>query len=467
MNGDGISYLDLGEAFLHGQWSALSNGYWSPLYGVLIALAEHLGHWAGLPIYAGIQLFNLLTFVIDVFLLDALMRTLAGDRVAVRVFALGLFATIAVQFHLIWFVTPDLLLAGLLLAAFRETVGALDTGWTVRHTVFVGLLLGVAYWTKAVAFPFAVLFLATAFWVSKRDRLIGIAALVWLAMVLPLVGAVNLRLNKLSFGDSGRLNYLWFENGLPNRLWVGGTEEHPLKRIHRDPDIFAFGDVMPEATYPLWYDPSYFYAGVEAHVDWKLWGEAIWQNVRIIGGGYLSFWLLTFLAIAGAGSLRFREAWFERPGLTVLSVPCMIQLVLLLGVHAESRFLTAQFMVLLTLPALMMAPRVLLLVGVAGLLGASYSSVDRAIPDSTMQVAAALRAGGVGSGESVCVIADRSAVASPVKVVGARIVAQMRLADYRGVLAESAVEAFWSTGCVVVLAASQSGEAAEILRVRR
>jgi hypothetical protein len=32
VNPDGISYLDMGDAFSRVGWSAMVNGYWSPLY---------------------------------------------------------------------------------------------------------------------------------------------------------------------------------------------------------------------------------------------------------------------------------------------------------------------------------------------------------------------------------------------------------------------------------------------------
>lgn len=36
MNEDGISYLDIGDAFFHGDWWAAVNLYWSPLYPLVL-----------------------------------------------------------------------------------------------------------------------------------------------------------------------------------------------------------------------------------------------------------------------------------------------------------------------------------------------------------------------------------------------------------------------------------------------
>ena len=39
MNPDGISYLDIGDKVWSGDWPALVNGYWSPIYGFFLGLA--------------------------------------------------------------------------------------------------------------------------------------------------------------------------------------------------------------------------------------------------------------------------------------------------------------------------------------------------------------------------------------------------------------------------------------------
>lgn len=46
MNPDGISYIEIGEKIMRGEWKSALNGYWSPLYPLLIgtALALSLIH---------------------------------------------------------------------------------------------------------------------------------------------------------------------------------------------------------------------------------------------------------------------------------------------------------------------------------------------------------------------------------------------------------------------------------------
>jgi hypothetical protein len=42
MNPDGISSLDIGDAFFHGHWGAALNAHWSPLYSVLLGAVRKL-----------------------------------------------------------------------------------------------------------------------------------------------------------------------------------------------------------------------------------------------------------------------------------------------------------------------------------------------------------------------------------------------------------------------------------------
>ncbi len=56
MNVDGISYLDLGHAIWTGDWNSAVNGYWSPLYALLIGGVLKIGrvtpYWESTVVYA-------------------------------------------------------------------------------------------------------------------------------------------------------------------------------------------------------------------------------------------------------------------------------------------------------------------------------------------------------------------------------------------------------------------------------
>src|SRR5437867_1881491 len=71
---DGISYLEIGEACLRGDWSQLVNGHWSPLYGLLLAAALRLFHLSPeYEIYV-VQLVNVLLYAGMLTAFDFLLR---------------------------------------------------------------------------------------------------------------------------------------------------------------------------------------------------------------------------------------------------------------------------------------------------------------------------------------------------------------------------------------------------------
>jgi len=75
---DGISYLDMGEAYLRGDWAMAVNGYWSPLYswllGAALAVLRPSAYWE----FPAVHLVNFLVYVAALlgfsFLLGEVMR---------------------------------------------------------------------------------------------------------------------------------------------------------------------------------------------------------------------------------------------------------------------------------------------------------------------------------------------------------------------------------------------------------
>ncbi|MCU1341669.1 MAG: hypothetical protein JWN92_1092 [Candidatus Acidoferrum typicum] len=182
---DGISYLDLGHAYLIHDWNTAINGYWSPLYGVLLAVAIRLCnaslYWESTIVHA----VNFLIFVASMaafeFFLDELCRSQRSPGQgnaslqpvpvwAMRAFGYSLFLYAGLVWISIWTVTPDqcvavvmYLVAGLLLRMQR-----VSAGWT--SYLLLGILLGVGYLTKAALFPLGIVSLAATLFLGSDYR---------------------------------------------------------------------------------------------------------------------------------------------------------------------------------------------------------------------------------------------------------------------------------------------------------
>src|SRR6266705_5349849 len=64
MTPDGMAYLDLSDAVVTGRWSGLLNGYWSPLYPVLIGVARLALHPSAYWEFATVHLLNVALFAL-------------------------------------------------------------------------------------------------------------------------------------------------------------------------------------------------------------------------------------------------------------------------------------------------------------------------------------------------------------------------------------------------------------------
>lgn len=259
---DGVSYLDLGAAWLAGDWAAAWNPYWSPPYAWLLGLAE----WIAQPgpeglapmVYAvnfGVFLLALAAFR---FLLARL--TLVEPHWAWLCAAYGIFLEATLGRISLARTTPDLLLAALLL--FAAGLAPERRGWAL------GCVLGLAYLTKAAALPLAPVIVLAA----SRDRRFVMRAAGGFALAAGwwIVG-LSLAEGRLTFGDAGRLNYAWNVLGV-ERPYFPAT----AKKIFDHPPAYSFAEPFAVA-YPPHYAPSYWYAGFSLWWD----GPKQWERLRL------------------------------------------------------------------------------------------------------------------------------------------------------------------------------------------
>jgi len=287
---DGISYLDVGDAYFRGDWDTAINGYWSPLYPWLLGLAMFAFKPSPYWEFSVVQLVNLVIYLFALvcfsYLLHELILYRRGQFVSVpqegrvilpewAVLALGysLFVWSSLYWVYSWLESPDVCLsafiylaAGILLRIQRGAAGRLTFA-------ALGLVLGLAYLTKAVMFPLAFIFLLVSLfpvagWQRALSRVL-IALAVFLLVTAPLIVALSRAKGRLTFGDTGRLNYAWYVNEIGLRHWPhwqgeeGGksTPLHPARKLLGEPTVYEFR-TPAMGTYAIWYDPSYWCDGM-------------------------------------------------------------------------------------------------------------------------------------------------------------------------------------------------------------
>lgn len=286
MNPDGLSYLDMGDAFARRDWYGAINAYWSPLYGWLLGLAlkpfDVTPRWEFLTVH----LVNLGIYALALMSFDFFLRALlARHRADVRKYE-GRFATFpswvwyGVGFTLfIWssmyfitliLVVPDMLNSAILYTALGLLVGMRAEIAPPRRYAVLGLLLGLGYLARVSMFPVALAFFAVALRSAGEFRRnlprVTLGFVVFLLVAGSFVAALSLKQGHLTVGDSAKLNHAWQVDGVPG-YWQGGppgcgSPRHPPRKILGHPPVFEFGTPIV-ATNPYWFDPVYWYDGIQ------------------------------------------------------------------------------------------------------------------------------------------------------------------------------------------------------------
>ncbi|HEX7980949.1 MAG TPA: hypothetical protein VF461_20245 [Gemmatimonadaceae bacterium] len=378
VNGDGVSYLDLARLYSHGRLSALANGYWSPLYPMLLAAVMRLTAVAGpQPLTTLLTPEMRVVFAVNVLvmagaaaafgrLLIALHRSVAPAPRAVvvcRVLAASaLFVWCMIRFIGATSVTPDALLATWLLLVAGELVDATVRPPSTARTLRIAVFLAAGYWTKAVFFPVAALMLGAylvttlravdrAAWRAHLAR--GLAPL--LLLVAPLVVVQSASQHRLSFGETGRLNYRWYVLGAPHA--AADASNDPRAELATDASsggrqaaalplasgtTLYRGDVA--GTFPYWFDPSRFEPRDAIRVDARAQWERLAYNAhwyRVVAAPFVVLALIALAASLARGSLSAR--------MLLPALPAAALIVLDALTHVEGRLAGPPILLLLVL----------------------------------------------------------------------------------------------------------------------
>lgn len=365
INQMGISYLDMGDAIMRGEWHASLNGLWSPLYGLLLGLVMSLVKPSAKWEFSLIHLINFLIYLVAIVAFERFLRELikwqqerqasvsSENRTTLPEWGLvtigyALFIWCTVGLINMATTAPDLLLVVFVYFAFALLLRKHRHQGNWRSLFVLGLVLGFGFLTKAPMFPLAPLFILVASFPGHRNlRKSGVhfaaAALGLLLVAGPLIIAFSASKQRLSFGDSSRLNYLWHVNKVPAFHWQGddlyGNGSHTTRKIFEHPAIYEFGTPLT-ATYPPWYDPSYWYEGAQPRFDLQQQITALRSTAKayleilsyrshlVVMGAFL-----TLLYISRKNWVRdFFSVW-------ILLIPSLAAFVIYLPVHVEPRYL--------------------------------------------------------------------------------------------------------------------------------
>ena len=369
---DGVSYLDVADKYLAGDWRWAINAYWSPLYSWLLGLALLVGRPTSYWEYPLVHLVNFLVYVSAFacfeFFLSQLVRSQAelskDSRDTAEIFfpawawrLLGCVLFLWSTLFLITLstVTPDMCVAALVFLASGLLIRIRLNPDAWIHCALLGVVLACAYLAKAVMFPLAFVFLLALFFSVRNAReavpRVFVAAFVFLICSAPFLLALHEIKGRWTFSDTGHLAYAWIvdETEFAFLHWRGkpagtGTPAHPTNQIFDSPAVYEYKEPI-RVTYAPWYDASYWNEGLVARFNAR-------GHLKVLGRAALRYYavfinspigmatLISFLVllIYADGSI-----WASIAGIRAWSVllPALAAFGLYALVHVETRYLGA------------------------------------------------------------------------------------------------------------------------------
>jgi hypothetical protein len=350
MDADAISYMDMGVAISQGHLGEAINGYWSPLYACFVALLLVIfrppNYYEAMVVHLGTVLIFLFTAVCFHHFWASLRRASQvrkdeGERETGSADGLpewawwsigyALFTWSTLEMISMYRMAPDLWLLGFTYLAAAIVVRIRAGQNQTRMFAWLGLIVAVGFLSKTVMFVLAFGFiglagLAAGRWRNTWPRM-AVALAVFLGVSAPYVVLLSIKQGHVTYGDVGRIGYALYVSGYsPNYVahdkagdnplfgWQGGIQGlgeplHPKRVLHTNPVIEEFATPVG-GSYPFWYDPSYWYAGMKA----PFYPRGQWMILKDSAKAlYDIFWgrqsiIIVCFAIMLFGSQSWREA---------------------------------------------------------------------------------------------------------------------------------------------------------------
>lgn len=370
MVNDTISYLDMGDYIVHGHWAMAINGIWGPLYacllGITLAIFKPSLYWEYPIVHLLLFVIFLFTLACFDFLLRQLIR-LRKTRESDDEFSVPTWIWLTIGYVLfLWSslaligvseTNPDMIVAAIfyLACGFLVRIRMQECAWPIYAALGASLALG--YLTKSIMFPIAAICFGTL-WFLDHGR--PNHTKYWLATVAiffvisgPYMIALSRSEHLLTYTKTAAYNYAVHVNKIDPHYWLGGniadgTPMHPPHELVQQPATFEFAEPVA-GTYPMWYDPNFWYAGLKA--PFHLQNEIAAIKVSFKAASFLPFALcgsvVFSLFVLFTASSRKQCTLQELGQYWFLFIPACIALGLYLIVWVEPRYIAPFITVIL------------------------------------------------------------------------------------------------------------------------
>jgi len=294
LNPDAVAYLRIGSYYAEGNFNLAISGYWGPLLSWLLAI----GYKCGLPPLMSARMAMALSAIVFLWGSKQLYEVL---RLSER-WRLGglLLAAAASAWWSVQFITPDLLLSGVLLVAVARMISG---AWleAPSHTAITGVWWGVAYLIKAIALPLGVLVILVFGWRAVRKgevlfprivRSIVLVFAVFGVLAAPWITVLTVKYERLTFSTTPPITHTL--TGPPD-----AERYHPFARHFHTP---AAGRItsweepsrMAYQTWSPWENRDYARHQIAVLARNSVTVLFLWTSIHLAAVGLLVRWLIVW-----------------------------------------------------------------------------------------------------------------------------------------------------------------------------
>jgi len=302
INGDAITYVEMGEGLRVGEWWRLANLTYSPGYPVLLGIAQLILQTAPLNEIPVLKIVNWLCFLMAMAACDIIvscvrkeLKPLVGEDerplplVAVSLLGYSMFLLVTLIWVKLGLISPDTLMNLIVLASVAAILWIKNHGGTYLQYAVTGALFSIGYMSKAwfLMFSPALILVIAAISgpIRKAIPRMAVLLLVMAVVASPLVGALSSRMGRFSYGELSGYAYVFFISG------QGESKFKPLT-IHDHPEVVSYSYHIP-CTYPAGFDICYWHIGMRPKIDLVAHAKVVLNN---IGGFFRDYsWLLLIL----------------------------------------------------------------------------------------------------------------------------------------------------------------------------
>lgn len=347
INGDALSYIEIGEALRHGNVWGLANLTYSPAYPVLLGAAQLVFNTTPLNELQVLRVMNFVSFLLAMGSCELFMRFLRREAKSlssqnevllpapiINLLCYSMFLLAALVWVKVRLLNPDMIIVALMLTCASAVLWIRENPLFYRY-VALGVCCGVGYLVKSFFFVYSgVFFLLAALCAGSIRKTIShtvLAVLIMLLVGAPLIASLSYKLGRFTTGELGKLAYAVFIAG----------EGTPVRPRVIDPDtktiLYRHDDM---GTRPSGFDICYWAEGRVPRLDLKVHSKIVAENVLDVFRQlpFIFLVIVWYVAQIYCSSYSFRSAHPPSFYLILLFI-CLSGTGFYCMVHLETRYL--------------------------------------------------------------------------------------------------------------------------------